>query len=644
MSSFFSLDKIIAKIKDRPDVTLPVHNLICHLKENFGIDEWIETFYSSEIEIPSELQGPIDSLCPIFDNLINQYSARVRNCMKQLFLDRKKSVANLYKLIASEKFIPIRVKNLGKSSLEEFNKCAFQIRVLVERVLENGRTEAKKMILEESLRCVGIDESIQNKINLLYDTLGYYPVFFAINAMIDFLPEESKQILIFCINIYENQRIDSRSTLKEKFDVSYERVRQKRNRTFDTLQCFFKTVRALQLVQHCPYQYEMNKVHMFVNQTEGTNFNLNFVNWTIASIYPDVSFAGNPVEVFCKHWDKGFFIVAYPTELSDFFDFQGYLDNLNLLLSESRQETQNVNLDELISAHLKRQYCDDYLSGINRSCRSIIYLYYELEVDYGKIIFKPNAYKHAPGVIESIIVDKGRPMPIEELVGEYLYLYAERDTDETRLRTNALRNKNICCLYRNPIYDLSDECYYGIKGVDYGDAFVNVTLRRGTNRPTEVSLKLIEQFIDKNGHYPFLNPDNPEETDLCRILTYQRKQFDKGDITETAEALLTEIDTKYSHLNYNGKDWQWMKECDAVKQFVLHNDFFYIVPNGKREITDLVHRLLVFLRMAEHPSYGWLYRNNAKFIAGQLSEIRQDWFRDLLDSIQKRCAEFTPII
>lgn len=246
--------------------------------------------------------------------------------------------------------------------------------------------------------------------------------------------------------------------------LSTERVRQKRNKLLETLSAYFATYRTLGFVDKCPYNYQMRRINEDINAEEGTHFNLNFINWVLASVFEEITLLGDVVKTITGYYGKEFFLCLVPTDLCQYMDFNAFIEDVETRLAEKRINEEKVNLQDLINSHLKTQYCEDEMPAIETACRSILYLHYPVEVDFGQVIFKPNARKNNPIIVEEILRAAGHPLTLQELYDEFIYQYPERYTELNSFRSSVNANPNIIPIGRTSTYTLAEWEADGHKG------------------------------------------------------------------------------------------------------------------------------------------------------------------------------------
>lgn len=404
--------------------------------------------------IPKEKHQAIDDTAPIVIAKVNTYPARVKNVFLQLYEDHHKSLMELLDCVSNPTFKVETLKNLGRGSFADFKECLEFFKQHIEMVAAMESDQLEWTVREISLRNLGVNEDSMPFIKDYYESNGRFPLFAILKSVLESLPSDSPEIISKVIPIYRDQEISSREELESYFNCTYERIRQKRNKLIEDFPVIFASLSALPGMDECPYRYQMNNIDVEVNALEETNFNLNFVNFALGSIYEDVSLAGEVFETLTNK--KEHFIVAVPSELTKYFDFQAYIQNIRELTAKQRKDEEKIELKDLIEKHVKVSYYEDCATEIEKSCRSIIYLFFNLEIEYGKIYFPANAYKPAPEILEDIIRKAGHPLTIDELIDAYADLYPERDSDPIKVRANALRNKNIRPISRDGIYTLAE--------------------------------------------------------------------------------------------------------------------------------------------------------------------------------------------
>lgn len=403
---------------------------------------------------PRILPGNVDTLLPLIMPWLEELSVRAKNGFIIFLEENHNSLAESYSSFTNPKFDPVKMKNVGRNTAREISDLFNRIKVYLESFADEKAVA--DAVTNKTYDDLKIPADAQHSIRDLENSLGHFPLFAAINAYLDSLEGEERAIVDGCILIHEEQPLQDRDEIAAAIGLSPERVRQKRNKLIESLAAYFSTYRTFGFVDKCPYTYQMNRVNEEINATEGTDFSLPFVNWVLASTFEEIAIFGDVMRTLTGYYDKHFFVCLAPADLCQYMDFNAFLEEVEARLAEKRIDEEKVNLRNLIDSHLKTQYCEDEMPAIETACRSILFLHYPVEVDFGQIIFKPNARKNNTLVIEEILRAAGHPMSLEEIYEEFIYQYPERYTEMNSLRGSINNNPNILPIGRTSTYTLTE--------------------------------------------------------------------------------------------------------------------------------------------------------------------------------------------
>lgn len=405
--------------------------------------------------VPRALPANIDDLLPLVMSRLEDLSVRAKNAFIFFLEDHQNSLTRAYATFTNPKFNPVKMKNIGKGTVGEIKGLLNDIRIFLESLQdENAVKEAVTKFYANTLDDLHIPADAQNEIHELENSLGHFPLFTALKSYFEELEGEERTIIDGLFIIHEGQVPRDKNDVATELSLSPERVRQKRNKLVDKLGEYFASYRTLGFVNECPYIYQMRRINEEINAEEGTDFNLNFINWVLASVFDEVTLLGDVAKTITGYYDKNYFLCLVPANLCQYMDFNDFLEDVESRLAEKRINEERVNLQNLINAHLKTQYCEDEMPAIETACRSILYLHYPVDVDFGQVIFKPNARKNNPIVIEEIIRAAGHPLTLEEIYEEFIYQYPERYTEMTTLRGSINNNSNIIPIGHTSTYSL----------------------------------------------------------------------------------------------------------------------------------------------------------------------------------------------
>ena len=405
--------------------------------------------------IPRTLPNNVDTLLPLIKPWLEDLSVRAKNGIIIFFEENHNSLAESYTAFTNRQFNPVKMKNVGRNTAREISDFFDRVKEYLDSFAdEQAVADAVAKYFTKTYDDLLIPTEAQESIHALENSLGHFPLFAAINAYLENLEGEDRVIVDGCILIHEDQPLRDRDEIAAEVGLSAERVRQKRNRLIESLAAYFATYRTFGFIDKCPYNFQMNRVNEEINATEGTDFSLHFVNWVLASTFEDIAIFGDVMRTLTGYYDKHFFVCLAPADLCQYMDFNAFLEDVETRLADKRIDEEKVNLRSLIDSHLKTQYCEDEMPAIETACRSILFLHYPVEVDFGQVIFKPNARKNNTLVIEEILRAAGHPMSLVEIYEEFIYQYPERYTEMNSLRGSINNNPNILPIGRTSTYTL----------------------------------------------------------------------------------------------------------------------------------------------------------------------------------------------
>ena len=547
--------------------------------------------------ILKKLPDNIDDVLPLFLAITNGLSTRSENRINWLLEECNNSLSAFYERICDPDCIK-SIPTIGRKSTPEIKDFFVRARLFLEQFPDEESVSSRvKHHLIASPTALGLPDESMDLLREQEESLGYFPMFAAIQMYLDSQTDEKKALIDGCLCVHQGQELPDRDEVAALLKLSPERVRQKRNKLIGKLPDYFKTYHNLGFITDNPYRYQMTHYEDDVNAAEGTDFNLNFVTWVLGCVFDELTLIGDPVKSIGGYFDIDKYLCIVPTSLTRLFDFEAFIEDMESRMQEKRMGEEKVNLKSLINAHLKVQYCEDELPEIETTCRSILYLHFPVEVDLGNVILPSNAYKTNQFILEEILRAAGHPMTFDELYEEYLYQYPERDSTESSLRGAIGGNKNIVpfgristyglrewnnssyrggtirefvCEYLDsldePVAPADDVCeyvrrfrpdtsdssissnlmqeqsrkfvvlvkdgvrYFGYSNANYGDEYKVVGGDRRMKRTTQESMQLLEEFILREGRYPYHNEDDEEEYRLYRFIGNRRSACSRNVI------------------------------------------------------------------------------------------------------------------
>lgn len=556
-----------------------------------------------------------DTLLPLIMPRLEHLSVRAKNGFLIFLKENNDSLTEVYAAITDPNFNPLKMKNVGRNTAEEIMGLLNGIKELLEGFPDEQSVEAAVTgFFTKTLNDLHVPAESQEEIYNLENTLGYFPLFATVKAFIEGMDDESRAIAYGCIRMHEGQELEDREVVSNSLGITGERVRQKRNKLIERMEGYFTCIRTLGFVDKCPYTYQMTRVNEMINATEGTDFNLNFVNWVLGTTFEEVTLLGDVLKTLSAYYEKDYFLCLVPTDLCQYMDFNAFIEDINTRLAEKRINEEKVNLQGLINAHLKTQYCEDEMPAIETACRSILYLHYPVEVDFGQVIFKQNARKNNPIIVEEILRAAGHPLTLQELYDEFIYQYPERYTELYSFRGSVNANPNIIPIGRTSTYTLaeweSDEHKGGtIRQIvcDYLDSI-------------EGQIATAEEIVDYVRRFRPESSDSSISSNLMQEQNHKFSAFEKDGIRYFGYTT-TEYDPSFKRISgENFRKRTIAMSMRVLEKFVLTNGHFPFWGSDNEEECRL---------------YRFVANRRTAYTKGTLTEIAAEQWRAFEEKYRK---------
>ena len=333
---------------------------------------------------------------------------------------------------------------LGAKSLEELKDFSLWVLSLLRDHKDlPGMEEWSRHEQMARITGGGLSEADADKILLLEQSLGYFPVAAFVSNWISSRQERDLYIYRHGLSIWKDNQERSLLEIASLFDITSERCRQLRNKLFEEL---LSVLQEQNIEEDCPYDYLSAGLESAVNEAEGTGFNLNFIRLIIGCCYSSLAAVGN-IEDSIIFKLKGVtgdaFIAAVPRSMAENYEINAFLVEIESLNGEKSTETR---LQKLPGWNVESGNMAALLAELR----------YGWKVSGDSLVIPPNADKTRPAIIEDIIRDAGRPLSIEEIVAEYSKRYADRQADPAKIRGNIHVNPRIVPIGRTGVYSLEE--------------------------------------------------------------------------------------------------------------------------------------------------------------------------------------------
>ena len=395
----------------------------------------------------------LDALLPVIRSFADNYSVRSKNGVLSLITNCNDSVYQLVETLSASQFNPIKLRNIGKNSVPEIMDFRSRVLVLCAECSSQDGIERLESI-NRIQHYAGFAIPNPDAIIQLEDNIGHFPLLAAVNQLINNLPEREMRIFKeYLLTIRGGVELDL-DDMATELSLSKERVRQLATKQVGIIQRTVSSWRELLGDYHYPI-FEKD-AWLAVCETEGVSFTQNFVRWLISLVDNEVYLIGDPMSAFKTYHGRIKPLYLMPKRLYDIFDIHSFIEHINNLASEKRYEEERYNLRELIYNFFRGRVLFEIVEELEDFARRII----DYEVDCllyeGDLIFRANAVKNAPEIIEDIIRANGDVMSLDEIYAKYKELYPLKEIEPKNIRASIHQNKNIKPLGRSGRYTLSE--------------------------------------------------------------------------------------------------------------------------------------------------------------------------------------------
>lgn len=395
----------------------------------------------------------LDALLPVIRSFADNYSVRSKNGILSLITNCNDSVYQLVETLSASQFNPIKLRNIGKNSVPEIMDFRSRVLALCAECSSQDGIERLESI-NRIQHYAGFAIPNPDAIIQLEDNIGHFPLLAAVNQLINNLPEREMRIFKeYLLTIRGGVELDL-DDMATELSLSKERVRQLATKQVGIIQRTVSSWRELLGDYHYPI-FEKD-AWLAVCETEGVSFTQNFVRWLISLVDSEVYLIGDPMSAFKTYHGRIKPLYLMPKRLYDIFDIHSFIEHINNLASEKRYEEERYNLRELIYNSFRGRVLFEIVEELEDFARRII----DYEVDCllyeGDLIFRANAVKNAPEIIEDIIRANGDVMSLDEIYAKYKELYPLKEIEPKNIRASIHQNKNIKPLGRSGRYTLSE--------------------------------------------------------------------------------------------------------------------------------------------------------------------------------------------
>ena len=531
-------------------------------------------------------------------------------------------------------FIFASVRNCGRKTNSEL--CAFkdEILTLIKTTQPQDLEFQVKYDKYKSFLSLP-DEDICDLINQV-NANHVFPLFYVIQKYIDNLPHRDHTILYGMLDIYNNQELRHREEIGSELKLTGERVRQLRSKILTQLKDFILVVgkeesieryrpdllNDINLKEGTNFQDNfiywvislLNKNWMLIGDIEavffnphGHQINFNIVPSCLGNIYDFESFIEKFSELyyakrtvseeldlnsFCLKFFKGTIQIALFEDIV--YECKKIIRRLHectsrgeIVVLESnayrglseiveeilREQGSPMTADEMYAVLLEK-YPNQRCKGANSLVGSIHNNPNILPMGRSRTysLKEWNLGTKRGGTIrefaeECILMQPDRIASLDE-IGNYV-----RQFRETSSNSSIQANLMLEASGKFALFTKEDQKYIGFSGREYDSCYIPAEESMVIVRSFETSTRLLIQFIEENGRYPFMTGDDVEESEkrLGRFLRNVRYRCKNGVGTAEDHEFIKYLESAYPYQEIPRHEYKWREShssiCETLREY-----------------------------------------------------------------------------
>ena len=563
---------------------------------------------------------------------IESMPTRARNILNNLLESCNGSCQEFCNKIFDVAFSFATMRNAGAKTLVEIDSFRSNLRTIVTTLsLEEVHTSEKRTRWQSLLN---ISNAALDELQEKEEELHRFPFFFAIQKCIENLPIRERTILQKQIDIYNDQKLANKSEVGKALNISGERVRQIRSRVFASLTELVTSISkaediayyTLDVVPQINMEEATNfqdnfiywviascsKLHTIIGNIEnvffnpyGLQVNLNVVPTVLAESFDFYRFIDNfecvyrekrttaeelNLQSYCIRFFKGSIQIALLEDVvyeckkivHRLYDCTSFGDVIMLEsnayrglgeISEEilREHGSPMTADEIYAVLLER-YPNQRCKGANSLVGSIHNNSNILPMGRSRTysLKEWNLGTKRGGTIrefaeECILMQPDRIASLED-IGNYV-----RQFRETSSNSSIQANLMLEASGKFALFTKDDQKYIGFSGREYDSCYIPAEESMVIVRSFETSTRLLIQFIEEHGRYPFSGGEDVEESEkrLWRFLRNVRYRCKNGTGTFEDYEFIKYLESAYPYQEIPRNEYKWREMHSTICKILL---------------------------------------------------------------------------
>jgi len=518
----------------------------------------------------------------VIKSFSNNLSVRAYKALEKL-LNKTFTIKYVYNnIFADEKFDFKNVRNVGDNTIVELNKFKSDVFEYIKLVslFENENdleTEYYNSLLTKYFPKIEI-----HKLNKFYDKNGEIQIFSLINQLLE---NEyilaNRELIIFknTFNYFANFKYKQLDEIAPLLNITRERTRQLRNKTFDNLNNYFKFITTFDINFNALYNINLetdfiiitNDIIEKINKNENTNFNKLFItkifsiicNQTHTLIGREKDLLFNIKKRFVNDWKTTYLIHKKFIEI---FFFERFADDIYNRLNERIIDTYSFHFQSYLLKFFKIK---DYLllPDISTICEYLLFEEFEIVLDLDEnIIFQKNIHKPVHEYAYEILKEIQEPTSVKTIFQKVVEKYPNYECNQDSLRASMQKENGFICFGRTSTYGLKiwEEKYSDIKGGTIRDIVEEILNKYSEPKHIDEITKYVCKYRDTNAKNIYYN---------IRIEENKRFIFFKNRyVGLKSKKYSNQFINKKTENKTNRRTWD--ENFTMLRDFIKNNDCF----------------------------------------------------------------------
>lgn len=450
-----------------------------------------------------------DQLNAAFLFLLKDYSVRTKNSI---------STVSIEEFIINFLCFPdgklLKLKNFGKRSLDEGIEFKQKLKSEILKISSFSHEHIEK---ERKFSKYGEFSNDEFSI-LFYEKYFHFPMFRILEKHLREDKSRNIKILIDTFPFFQNQKIFTREEIARDKDLTFERIRQVQNKTFQkTFEIteepiklkendeLIKYVQLLENRNDWIYIFEGIKELDILSQesheikqqltNEKCHLSFEFTLQIIAYLFRDTFtlFGGFEFSNRNKIWKNTFLIKK---EFSDIFHFEKFIEEFANYISNNQVEF-DLNIEEYLSNSTCWNFTLDLdkLDNIIQIVKDILLYEFHLYSNLDGLITIPATKERSPfQIVYEILLRNGKPMHLNDIFIEFKSILPEHKyTEASQLRPYLQKHEDISHRNRSSIYTLKE--WKHIKTGTIRDSIVEVLMKNDLPQTVETVTEYVLQYF-----------------------------------------------------------------------------------------------------------------------------------------------------